>query len=120
LSVLVVDNNLDVADSLARYLRVGVGHETRVAYDGATAVRMASAIVPDVIVCDIAMPRLDGLRAAEVFAKLEPRPLLIAVTAFPHEFSDATASAAGYDFYLVKPADPFVIEALIRDGRGAV
>ena len=40
-SVLVIDDNMDTADSLARFLRVAVGHEVRVAYDGAAGVRMA-------------------------------------------------------------------------------
>jgi two-component system response regulator AlgR len=106
---------MDTADSLARFLRVGVGHAVRVAYDGASGVRLATATAPDVVVCDIAMPKLSGLRVAEVLSKVTPRPLLIAFTAFADEFTEATAKEAGFDFYLAKPVDPFVIETLIRD-----
>ena len=114
LSVLVVDDQMDVADSLARFLRVAVGHEVRVAYNGIAAVRMAAAVVPEAVVCDLAMPKLDGLRAAEVLSRLNPRPLLIALTAYSTEYTEALARAAGFDHYLTKPADPFAIEALIR------
>ena len=116
-SVLVIEDNMDVADSITRFLRVGLGHEVRVAYDGASGLRMATADVPDAVVCDIAMPKLDGLKVAEELAKLTPRPLLIAVTGYGGQYPEARARAAGFDFYLVKPADPFVIEALIRDRK---
>jgi two-component system, sensor histidine kinase len=116
-SVLVIEDNMDVADSLSRFLRVAVGHTVRVAYDGASGVRMATAEVPDVVVCDIAMPRLDGLRVAELLRTLDPRPLLIAVTAYTGQFPESTAREAGFDYYLAKPADPFVIEALIQNRK---
>jgi CheY-like chemotaxis protein len=114
-SVLVIDDNMDTADSLARFLRVGVGHEVRVAYDGASGIKMVTERAPEVVVCDIAMPKLSGLRVADTLAQLTPKPLLIAVTAFAGEFPEAKAREAGFDFYLAKPADPFVIETLIRD-----
>ena len=114
-AVLVIDDNMDTADSLARFLRVAVGYEVRVAYDGAAGIRMASERAPDVVICDIAMPKLSGLRVADALTQLKPKPLLIAVTAFAGEFPEAKAREAGFDFYLAKPADPFVVEALIRD-----
>jgi CheY-like chemotaxis protein len=113
LSVLVIDDNIDTADSLGRFLRVGLGHDVRVAYDGPTALRLATEAVPDAVVCDIAMPKVSGLRVADALAKLDPKPVLIAVTAFAAEFPEAKAREAGFDFYLAKPADPFVIETLI-------
>jgi CheY-like chemotaxis protein len=48
---------------------------------------------------------------AEELSKLRPPPLLIAVTGYADQYPEAQARAAGFDFYLVKPADPFVIEA---------
>jgi CheY-like chemotaxis protein len=120
-AVLVIDDNMDTADSLARFLRVGLGFDVRVAYDGPTGVRLATERVPDVVVCDIAMPKLSGLGVAAALGNMKPRPLLIAVTAFAGEFPEAKAREAGFDFYLAKPADPFVIETLIRDrGRQPV
>ena len=114
-SVLVVDDQRDVADSLARLHRAAAGHQVRVAYDGARAIRMATAAVPDVVVCDIAMPGLPGLRVAEALGRLDPRPLLIAVTAFSGLCPEAAAREAGFDHFLTKPADPLAIAALIRN-----
>jgi len=114
-SVLVIDDNMDTADSLARFFRVGVGFDVRVAYDGSAGVRLAAERAPDAVVCDIAMPKLSGLGVAGVLSRMAPRPVLIAITAFAGEYPEATARAAGFDFYLAKPADPFVIETLIRD-----
>jgi CheY-like chemotaxis protein len=82
-SVLVIDDNMDAADSLARYLRVGGGFDVRVAYDGQTGLRSPVQQPPDAIVCDIGLPKLDGLQfARELVASLPRKPLLIAVTGY--------------------------------------
>jgi DNA-binding response OmpR family regulator len=114
-SVLVIEDSMDVADSMARFLRVGSGYNVRVAYNGEAGVKMAFADPPDVVVCDIAMPRLNGLRVAEELSAMTPRPLLIAVTAYGGVYPEDLAHTAGFDHYLVKPADPFAIEKLIAD-----
>ena len=114
-SVLVVEDNMDAADSIARFLRVAAGYEVRVAYDGAAGLRMAEANPPDAVVCDLKLPKLSGFEVAERLAALPAKPVLIAVTAFSGSYPEARARAAGFDFYLTKPADPFAIEALIRD-----
>src|SRR3954447_13735175 len=106
---------MDTADSLARFFRVGVGFDVRVAYDGSAGVRLAAERAPDAVVCDIAMPKLSGLGGPAILSRMAPKPVLIAITAFAGEFPEATARAAGFDFYLAKPADPFAIETLIRD-----
>jgi len=114
-SVLLIEDNMDVADSLARFLRVGAGFDVRVAYDGPAGLKSAVGHPPDAIVCDIALPKVNGLElAAEIVAQLPAKPLLIAVTAFGGEYPEAKARAAGFDYYLTKPADPFVIERLIH------
>jgi DNA-binding response OmpR family regulator len=115
-SVLIVEDNMDGADSLARFLRVAAGFDVRVAYDGLTGARLAVARPPEVVVCDIALPRRDGYQVArEIAAALPAKPLLIAVTAFAGDHTEGRARAAGFDFYLAKPTDPFVLETLIRD-----
>ena len=116
-SILVIDDSLDTADSLARFLRVGAGFDVRVAYDGSAGIRLAGESHPDVVVCDIAMPKTSGLQVARELADLIPKPLLIAITAFAGEFPEGAAREAGFDHYFAKPADPFAIEALIRDCR---
>ena len=118
-SVLVIEDNIDVADSIARFLRVGAGFDVRVAYNGEAGVKAAHADPPRAVICDLALPRLNGLLVAEELARLAPRPLLIAVTAFAGAYPEDLALLAGFDHYLQKPADPFAIEALIRNHVGA-
>jgi two-component system cell cycle response regulator DivK len=115
ITVLVVEDSIDVADSIARFLRVGAGYDVRVAYNGEAGVKMGLADPPQVVVCDLSMPRLNGLRVAEELSRLVPRPLLIAVTAFAGAYPEELARVAGFDHYLQKPADPFQIERLIDE-----
>jgi DNA-binding response OmpR family regulator len=119
-TVLVIEDLMDTADSLARFLHVGAGIEVRVAYNGEAGVKLAFADPPTVVVCDIGLPRLNGLRVASELAELKPKPLLIAVTAYGGVYTEDLARAAGFDHYLVKPADPFEIERLILEhARGS-
>jgi DNA-binding response OmpR family regulator len=113
-SVLVVEDNIDVADSIARFLRVGAGFEVRVAYNGEAGLKAAHADPPQAVICDLSLPRVNGFSVAEELSRLVPRPLLIAVTAFAGAYPEDLAVLAGFDHYLQKPADPFAIEALIR------
>ena len=114
MSVLVVEDNIDSADSMARFLRLGAGFEVRVAYDGLAGLRTAVAHLPDAIVCDIGLPKLDGIQLAKrLVAELPKKPLLIAITGYG-TLAEQQAREAGFDHYLVKPADPFVIEQFIR------
>lgn len=115
--VLVVDDNADAAESLTRFLRASAGHVVRVAHDGATGIRLASTDKPDVVVCDLATPGLDGLKLAEAVGRHDPRPLLIAVTGLGGLFPEAQARAAGFDHSLAKPADPNAVAALIAGRR---
>jgi DNA-binding response OmpR family regulator len=112
-SVLVIEDRADTADSLVKFLHLGAGIEARVAYNGESGIKMAFAHPPSAIVCDIGLPRLNGLRVAAELAELKPKPLLIAVTAYGGVYTEDLARAAGFDHYLVKPADPFEIERLI-------
>src|SRR5262249_34536276 len=60
--ILVADDNRDSADSLAMLL--GRRHEVHRAYDGATAFELAAGVLPEVMLLDIGMPKLDGYEVA--------------------------------------------------------
>ena len=103
LSVLVVEDNPDTAESLARFLRLGCGYEVSTAFDGVKAVRAALSHNPDVIVCYIGLPKRDGLQVAEELVERMPRrPLMIAVTGYGNRVTRDRAMAAGFDHFLVK------------------
>lgn len=117
-TVLVIDDVRDTAESLAEYLRTGHGFEVRVATDGETGLKWAQAEPPDAVVCDVGLPGLDGLQVArQIRETVVPTPLLIAVTGFGGIYSQDTALGP-FDHYLVKPADPREVAALVETRGG--
>jgi DNA-binding response OmpR family regulator len=115
-AVLIVEDNADVADSLARFLRIGCGYSVATASDGVRGVRAARENPPDVLIIDIGLPKKNGILVAEeLIESLPERPLVIAVTGYGDATTRALAEEAGFDHFLVKPADPFAIESLIED-----
>jgi len=115
-SVLIIEDNQDVADSLARFLRIGCGYEVSTATDGMRGVRAAREHPPDVLIVDIGLPKKNGILVAEELIEALPdRPLVIAVTGYGDATTRALAEEAGIDHFLTKPADPFAIESLIED-----
>jgi DNA-binding response OmpR family regulator len=114
-SVLIIEDNLDTAEGLSRFLKLGCGFRTSIATDGIKGLQMARDEQPDVVVCDLGLPKKNGLLVGEqILEALEPRPLLIAVTGYGDQATRELAAEAGFDHYLIKPADPFEIEALIE------
>src|SRR5262249_53975038 len=61
--VLVVDDNMDSAESMAMLLRLR-GHEVRLAYDGPSALEEARAFHPDLLFLDLDLPKIDGYEVA--------------------------------------------------------
>jgi CheY-like chemotaxis protein len=115
--VLVADDSPDSADTLAMMLELA-GHEVRTAYDGEAAVREAEAFAPEVIILDIAMPRLNGFEAArKIRASGEATPVLIALTGYGQAQDRRRSAAAGFDHHLVKPVDVDALEAIIMRAK---
>jgi signal transduction histidine kinase/ActR/RegA family two-component response regulator len=106
LRVLVVDDIPDVADVLKMLLDLE-GFETRVAYSGAVALESARDFRPDVVICDIGLPEMDG---HEIARRLRRDPdiapaTLIAMTGWGAEGEMRRTRESGFDFHLVKPVD---------------
>ena len=116
--VLVVDDNVDAAESTAAFLRLE-GHEVKAVHDGLQALASLKVFDPHVVVLDIGLPGLDGYAVAR---QLRARGdtshvLLIALTGYGQKEDRARAAAAGFDYHYVKPADPREIQAAIERGR---
>ncbi len=118
--ILVVDDNVDAAESLSRLLRMQA-HEVRVEYDGLAAVAAARDMNPDIVLLDIGLPKMDGLEVAKILrARADgPRPLLVAMTGFGQARDRARTAAAGFDHHLTKPIDPKLLQSLMQTARGA-
>ncbi len=117
--ILVVDDNRDAADALARLLQL-LGHHVDTAQDGLEAVARAQTFRADVILMDIGMPRLDGYEAARrIREQMRSQPLkLVALTGWSHEEHRRRSAESGFDAHILKPVDVQVLESLLA-GWGA-
>ncbi|HSL20076.1 MAG TPA: ATP-binding protein [Vicinamibacterales bacterium] len=112
--VLVVDDNRDAAEMLAEMLRMA-GYETRVAYDGPNALRIASTYRPEIALLDIGLPVMDGYELARhLRGGVAPGVRLVAVTGYGTERDQRLARQAGFDAHLVKPVDLDVLANIIE------
>jgi signal transduction histidine kinase len=112
--VLVVDDNVDAAASLCD-LVAHFGHSVEAVHDGATAVTVAREHHPDVVLCDIGLPGMDGYEVARTL-RAEPglRDVrLVAVSGYAQPEDLARARRAGFDAHVAKPADPAAIARLL-------
>lgn len=103
--VLVVDDNVDAALTVAEILRM-VGHEVETAHDGIAAVAMARSMKPDVVLLDIGLPGIDGYEVARRIRASEDatrHPMLVALTGWGEDQDVQRAYAAGFDHHCVKP-----------------
>jgi PAS domain S-box-containing protein len=118
--IMVVDDNVDGADTLARLLAAH-GHEVRVFHEPVGALAAAPAFRPDVAVLDIGLPGLDGYELARRLRGLLPgHPLrLIALTGYGQEADKARSEDAGFEQHLVKPINPDLVVRLVVDDPAA-
>ena len=113
--VLVIDDNVDVAEMLSAYLQQ-IGHDVIQAHDGRTGLEVALQHQPDVIVCDIGLPGLDGYEIARTLRKVPHlRSLLIAVSGYGESGDRDKARLAGFSHHITKPADPLELADLIAN-----
>ncbi|HVL69789.1 MAG TPA: response regulator [Vicinamibacterales bacterium] len=104
LRILVVDDQPDVADSVAGLLQA-LGHESHSLYDGRAAIDMARTYLPDVMIVDIGMPVTSGYDVAREVRREQTLAgtALIALTGYGREEDRAQVLDAGFDVHLVKP-----------------
>ncbi|RZL09035.1 MAG: response regulator [Rubrivivax sp.] len=105
--VLVVDDNVDAADSLADAIRAR-GHAVRTAYGGAAALEACTQRLPEVLVLDIGMPGMDGYEVARRVGsrwRASERPCLAALTGWGQPEDKQRAMEAGFDRHFTKPVD---------------
>ena len=112
--VLVVEDNADSAECL-RMLLSSHGHEVTLASSGTEGVEIARRARPDVVVCDIGLPGMDGYAVARAIRQ-DPTThatRLIAVTGYGQAEDRSRALESGFDNHMVKPADPETLLGLI-------
>ena len=112
--ILVVDDNEDGAEMLAETL-AGKGHDTRVAHDAPTALRVAAEFTPDIAFLDLGLPVMDGYELASHLREIPGLAglRLVAVTGYGQESDRQRTREAGFHHHLVKPVDIEAIEATL-------
>lgn len=119
--ILVIEDNAANRE-LISYLLTAFGHTPVLASGGEEGVELARREHPDLVVCDIQMPGMDGYAVARALrgdSRLSQVPL-IAVTASAMLGDRERVLAAGFDAYIAKPIDPETIVPLLENllGRG--
>jgi CheY-like chemotaxis protein len=114
--ILIVDDNELSANSLSILLGMA-GNETRTAYDGAEAVRVAEKFRPDVVLLDLGLPMMDGY---ETCTRIRQQPwgkdiLVVALTGWGQAEDRRRSTEAGFDRHIVKPADPVELMKMVAE-----
>jgi CheY-like chemotaxis protein len=112
--ILVVDDDVDAADSLAALLQAAGHGEARVAYTGRSALAVAVEFSPTVALLDLDLPDMSGY---EIARRLSQHPQLralrlIALTADNEHPGRELAREAGIERYLIKPVSSADLAAL--------
>jgi CheY-like chemotaxis protein len=106
LTILVVDDWPDAAESLGQLVGL-YGHTIHLAHDGNEAMEKARRCEPDVVLMEMALPKITGLDVARILSNQgDKKPLLIAVSGFCSNEDKAKAYKAGFDHFVAKPMDP--------------
>jgi two-component system CheB/CheR fusion protein len=112
--VLVVDDNVDAAESLGMLLRFN-GHQVQLAYDGPAALETAVSFLPEMVLLDIGLPGMDGFEVARRLRERTPdrELMLVAMTGYGQDEYQRKSREAGFNYHLVKPVDPRVLEDIL-------
>ncbi len=111
-TILVVDDELKITRLLRDYLQQA-GFRVVTAADGPTALMVARAERPDMIVLDLGLPGLDGLDVTRTLRKSSDVPIIM-LTARAEEADRIVGLELGADDYLVKPFSPKELVARVR------
>jgi PAS domain S-box-containing protein len=112
--VLLIEDNVDTCEALSVALGLD-GHVVRTAHEGGTGIAMAHELKPDVVLCDIGLPDMDGyevalrMRADEALRSTR----LIALSGYARPEDKARAQEAGFEAHVAKPADPAELRQIL-------
>jgi signal transduction histidine kinase/CheY-like chemotaxis protein len=115
LSVVLIEDNEDIRDSMKEFL-TELGHRVQVASDGGSGLELILKLTPDVAIVDVGLPVLDGYEvASRVRSHLgRLRPRMVAMTGYGQESDRRRAREAGFDSHLVKPAEMNAVLEVLR------
>jgi two-component system CheB/CheR fusion protein len=114
LRILVVEDELTVAEMLVMLLELW-GHTVQAVHDGPAAMAAASTFRPEVVLCDIGLPGMNGYRLAQRLRQQKGlnTSVLIAITGYGQKEDQRRAQEMGFDHHMIKPVDPAALEKLL-------
>ncbi|MEG4026876.1 MULTISPECIES: PAS domain S-box protein [unclassified Microcoleus] len=118
IQVLVVDDDADMRE-LAAFTLMQSGAQVATAASGAQALTLLNQSLPDLLLCDIGMPEMDGYALIRQIRKWSPQQggtiPAIALTAYAGEINQQQALAAGFQIHIPKPVEPEeLVKAIAR------
>jgi two-component system CheB/CheR fusion protein len=104
--VLLIEDNVDTCESLSVALGL-IGHQVCTAHDGKTGIATAHELKPDVVLCDIGLPDIDGYEVARMLRWDETlgSTRLIALSGYARPEDKRRAKEAGFDAHISKPPE---------------
>ncbi len=116
--VLIIEDNVDAAESLRDVLLLD-GHEVMVAHSGLDAIAKAHERTPDVVLCDIGLPDMDGYEVARAFraAPALEKVFIVALTGYAGAEDQRRAAEAGFDRHLAKPPNLKALRAMLAGSK---
>jgi DNA-binding response OmpR family regulator len=114
-TILLIEDNINILENLTEYLELE-GYKILVANNGKKGLEFASEFMPDLIVCDVCMPEMDGyevLHSLLTTAKTYEIPFIFS-TSMSEKVDRTEGLKLGADDYIVKPFDP---EDLLKMAR---
>ncbi|MFN3650923.1 MAG: PAS domain S-box protein [Armatimonadota bacterium] len=117
LRVLIVEDNVDAAETLQDILSLA-GYEPHLSHSGTAGVEAARRLRPDVVLCDIGLPGMDGHAVARAL-RADPATRsarLIALSGYGRPEDLERSAAAGFELHLTKPVNPAALRRVIEDG----
>jgi PAS domain S-box-containing protein len=113
--ILVVDDNMDAADSIAALLEMD-GHQVKAVYTAEAGLEQVNLLKPDLILLDIGLPRISGYEVAQRIKAAHPLISVVALSGYGGSDDKQQAIASGFDAHLVKPVDFDVLRQLMKRG----
>lgn len=117
--IVVIEDNDDAADTLAMWLE-SMGHQVRVARTGQEGVDLVREARPQLVLCDLGLPGMDGVEVCRrVFAlRMPSRPVMVALTGWGMEADRQRTGQVGFDRHLVKPVAPDALRDILLAVKG--
>lgn len=111
--VLIIDDDEDVRCLIGRFVSI-MGHDVTMAPDGKEGIELFRAAPFDVVIVDLLMPRIDGIKVVQEIYRLNHEAVIFVMTAGPSIETCLMAMEEGATDYLVKPLNRRHLELLIQ------